>query len=140
MQLRVVRRDVYCVVSAPASGGKADLYEFLEKNYAGGETGAVEGLMSLFDRVAEHGPHDLPDKLSHLISDDPKIFEFIKGRLRVPWFYGQTADGVRLVICTHGFLKQTNKTPAGEKRRARSVYDQYVYALKHGAIEIVTEE
>jgi phage-related protein len=41
------------------------------------------------------------------------------------------------VVCSHGFVKRTQKTPPGEIERARAAYDTYQAAKK--ARNIVVE-
>lgn len=89
-------------------------------------------MLALFDRVAEHGPQNLPDEISHQVSEG--IFEFIRGRLRVFWFY----DDGRLVVCTHGLLKKTQKTPQADIEEAKKARDAYFAAKR--SMSFVVEE
>lgn len=86
-------------------------------------------MIRLLSFVAEQGPpHNV--EVSHKIAGE--IWEFIAGRLRVLWFY----EGGRLVICTHGFVKRTRKTPAGEIERAQAAYEAYQAAKKSGRLNV----
>ncbi|MFL6293874.1 MAG: type II toxin-antitoxin system RelE/ParE family toxin [Thermoanaerobaculia bacterium] len=48
------------------------------------------------------------------------------------WFYDQG----RLVVCSHGFLKRTRKTPPGEVERAQAAFDAYQRAKKAGTLKV----
>lgn len=78
-------------------------------------------MLRLLSFVAEQGPPHNVD-VSHKISGE--IWELIAGRLRVLWFY----DEGRLIVCSHGFVKRTRKTPASEIDRAQASYNAYLAA------------
>ena len=69
-------------------------------------------------------------EVSHKIAGE--IWELIAGRLRVLWFY----DEGRVVVCSHGFVKRTRKTPLGEIDRAHAVYMAYQNAKKSGRLDV----
>jgi phage-related protein len=66
-----------------------------------------------------------------------EIWEFREGRLRILWFYGENLE---VIICSHGFLKKTQKTPKNEKNRAVIFRKQYLRLLAQGEIEILRDE
>lgn len=86
-------------------------------------------MLRLLAFVAEQGPPRNVE-LSHKIAGD--IWELIAGRLRVLWFY----DEGRTVVCTHGFVKRTKKTPTGEIERAQQAYGAYYVARNAKRIEV----
>jgi phage-related protein len=86
-------------------------------------------MLKLLDRVAQQGP-PRNTAISHQLG--PGIWEFIQGRLRVLWFY----DDGRLVICSHGFVKKRQKTPAAEIDRALAYQRQYLKAKKDKDLDI----
>lgn len=91
--------------------------------------GDGRAMLRLFAFTAEQGPpHNV--EVSHKIAGE--IWEFIAGRLRVLWFY----DEGRLVVCTHGFVKRTRKTPAGEIERAQAACEVYQAAKKAGRLKV----
>ena len=99
--------------------------------------GAASGMYDLFERFAVSGKEKFSDDLCHLVNKDEKIWQFTKGRLRVLWFYGH---GNRIVVCSHGFVKQSQKTPKQEIKRATSTKKQYEAAVKVNAVTILEEE
>lgn len=89
-------------------------------------------LMSYFKQVAIGGPKALNAAQCHQVDANNKIFEFISGKLRVLFFHGTQGN---VVICTHMFLKKTQKTPTKELRKAIRAKSQYEQAEKVGQVE-----
>jgi phage-related protein len=86
-------------------------------------------MLRLLSFVAEQGPpHNV--EVSHKIAGE--IWELIAGRLRVLWFYDQG----RIVVCSHGFVKRTRKTPPGEIARAQAAFEAYQAARKAGKLKV----
>jgi len=75
-------------------------------------------MLRLLSLTSEQGPPRSVE-LSHKIAGE--IWELIAGRLRVLWFY----DEGRVIVCTHGFVKRTRKTPTSEIDRAQAAYREY---------------
>jgi len=50
------------------------------------------------------------------------IYEFRKDNLRIIYFF----DDTRMIICTHHFIKKTQKTPPGEKDHAKLCRANYL--------------
>lgn len=89
-------------------------------------------LFEYFKQVAIGGPQALNTAQCHQVDANNKIYEFIAGRLRVLFF--QSATG-RMVICTHVFLKKTQKTPPKEVNKAIRAKKDYEQADKAGLVE-----
>jgi len=98
----------------------------------------VDGLIQLMEDIASgrRDPTQLPAELCHRIDDNHQIWQFIKGRLRLLWFY----DGSRLIICVHVFLKKTPTTPIREKNIAIDLKSRYERAKLSGTLEIIHDE
>jgi len=79
---------------------------------------------SLFQVVTERGPFFLPKEQCHVVDENEKIYEFIKGDLRILFF----TDSDKVVICSHGFIKQRQKTPPTQVARATRSKDAYFQA------------
>ncbi len=90
-------------------------------------------ILALLDRVSQTGPPRITD-ISHQIRGE--IFEFVQGQLRVLWFY----DEGRFVICTHGFIKKSRKTPHREISKAESLWERYLEAKSKGPLKIIKKE
>lgn len=89
-------------------------------------------LMAYFTHVAAGGLHALNDKQCHTIDASHKISEFIAGRLRVLFFQGTQGH---MVICSHMFLKKTQKTPVQEIKKAIKAKKDYDLAETAGHVE-----
>lgn len=111
---------------------ECDLLDFLH-DLAPNLRKSGEQLLALFEQVAATGPRLLPDDVSHQIA--PDIYQFEKGRLRVPWFY----DEGRLIICCRAFVKKTQKTPRAEWEYAKSMRARYFEEKRLTRISILEE-
>ena len=75
---------------------------------------AADGFWHILELVADHrnGPRVLPMSLSHEICKEESLWQFIKGRWRIPWFYGGDYQGrKKIIVCAEGFFKKDQKTP-----------------------------
>lgn len=132
MQLqRLPFRGKYTLLAVCDNHGEPELLKFFESLGANLEKNA-DHMLQLLERVAATGPPRNTD-ISHSIQDD--IWEFIKGRLRVFWFY----DEGHVVVCTHGIVKKSQKTPAQAIEHAKNARSVYFEAKKHGRVIILEE-
>lgn len=132
MQLhRLPFRGKYTLLAVCDNHGEPELLKFFENLGANLEKNA-DHMLQLLERVATAGPPRNTD-ISHSIQDD--IWEFIKGRLRVFWFY----DVGRVVVCTHGIVKKSQKTPTQAIEHAKKAKDAYFEAKKQGRVVILEE-
>lgn len=92
----------------------------------------MDHMLELLERVAAAGPPRNTD-ISHKIQGD--IWEFIKGRLRVFWFY----DEGQVVVCTHGLVKKSRRIPKRDIDQAEQARQAYLEAKQAGAL-IIEEE
>ena len=128
MRLRRVQRAVWEVLAVCGSRGDCPLLDFLADLEAGlAKDGRA--MLRLLAFVAEQGPPRNVET-SHKIAGE--IWELIAGRLRVLWFY----DEGRLVVCSHGFVKRTRKTPAGEIERAQASCAAYRAAKQNASLKV----
>ncbi|MDD5761564.1 MAG: type II toxin-antitoxin system RelE/ParE family toxin [bacterium] len=126
MILRNVVTGSFRVVAAVTDRGECPLFDFLE---------ALDGdladdgirMVAVLERIARGGPRR-DTQVSRQIG--PGLFEFRKGRIRIAWFY----DEGTLVICTHGFVKKTQKTPTAEIHKAMSIHRRYFVDKRNGNI------
>ncbi len=90
-------------------------------------------VLALLRRVARTGPPKNPD-ICHQI--EGKINQFTQGRIRILWFY----DEGKIIICTHGFIKKTPRTPTREISHAKTLMKNYFEAKGKGWIDIIPWE
>ena len=122
MKLRRVRWAKWDVLAICRPRGDCPLLDFLGGLEAQLATDG-RAMLRLLSFTAEQGPPRNVE-VSHKLGGE--IWELIAGRLRVLWFY----DEGRLVICSHGFVKRTRKTPTGEIDRAQAAYNAYQAAKR----------
>ena len=70
------------------------------------------------------------------MTDTNDLFEFRvenKGKFyRLFAFWDSRDEKQTLVVCTHGLIKKTNKTPKSEIKKAEEIKDKYFESLKYG--------
>lgn len=93
-------------------------------------------LLAYIRQLAEQGPSSFSSDQLHLVDTNNKIYEFVAGRLRLLFFYSSTG---KMVICSHLFVKKTQKTPIKEVSQAQSVKKQYEESVKQNTIEWINE-
>ena len=94
-------------------------------------------MFDFFERFSQSGRDTFNDDLCHYVDKDEKIWEFIKGDIRVLWFYGQ---GNRIIICSHGFIKNSRKTPKKEINHAITAKHAYEKAASRNEVTIISGE
>lgn len=82
--------------------------------------------------MAEAGP-PRNVKISHQIEAD--LWQIESGRIRILWFY----DEGRVVVLSHGFIKQTAKAPEAEKNLARDALKRYREAKGQKRLRILED-
>lgn len=102
---------------------ECELYDFISSLSEKDQT-AWARLLAIMEEMATapEGPR-LLDSLSHEMgSAKYKIFRFEKGRLRIAWFYGKEN---KVVICSHGYYKKSQKTPDREIKKAEKYFEAF---------------
>lgn len=105
-----------------------DDFETIEATYAASRN----QLLAYFQRVASNGLQALTTGQCHSVDANDKIYEFIAGKLRVLFFQGTTGQ---VIICSHMFLKKTQKTPPKEVNKAIRAKKQYLAAEAANQVE-----
>ncbi len=125
--------NIWQIYAVCSDRGDCHVTEFLSSQPPNLETNR-DKLIALLDHVSEKGPQRLPEDICHKISDE--IWQFTKGRLRLAWFY----DEGKLIICTHGFMKQTQKTPKSEIHRAEEAKKLYTQAKEQHTLNVINND
>ena len=123
--------ETYRIYAVCSGRGDCQLEDFLERT-----EGQNVALIRCIADAARLGPQQLPKSRSHLMDRDNGIYEFVGGRLRVGYFI----DSGRIVICTHGFLKQSQETPKPDKKTANKAKRNYLDAKGKGEREFIEPE
>lgn len=95
----------------------------------------LNGLLIMMERHSKLGPDAFNSAQCHYVDQGEKIYEYIKGRLRFFWF----EDGDKVVVCTHGVVKKTQKTPKREIQRAIRVKRAYTDSKSLKSLQIIAE-
>lgn len=134
MKLKPVIKGNYEVYAVEDDSGVCELIDYLDMIPANLESSKSQ-LLNIFEFVHEHGPMKLSQARSHWADEDNRVYEFVANRLRVLWFY----DESKLVICSHGFLKTTPKTPKKQSRKAALLRNRYFEEKVLGSLEFLEE-
>lgn len=123
IQLTSKAWSVYAVVTdTNISEETCELLDFLDALPAK-YRGSRDGMFQYFERFADLGQSAFNDATCHYVDKDEKIWEFIKGDLRILWFY---AGHDKIIVCSHGFRKSGQKTPASQKVKAIAAKNKYL--------------
>ena len=115
------RWQVFAMAKGPDD---CDLFDFVESLDAKGKKAwhAIVAKLKVTAKT-EEGPALLGKNFSHeLGSSKYKIYRFSHGSVRISWFYG---SGNKIIICAHGYLKKTSKTPRRDIENAEAYYEAY---------------
>ncbi len=104
----------------------------VEDNYAA----SLAGMAALMEQHAQKGRTALNTSQCHYVDQGEQIYQYIKGRLRVFWF----EDGDHVVVCTHGIIKKTQKTPRREIKKAINIKHLYQASKRNLETEFVDED
>ena len=89
----------------------------------------ADAIDAMFEYVTQHGPPRIKSKCRAL-SD--KIFELKPGAVRLPFFYDPNRRAT--IVITHGFMKQSQKTPRRERESAERQFAIYLSAYRKGGV------
>ena len=119
-----------CRVYLLGDAGRFPVAEFLAQA-GGADPHEFRKLTALLDRCCRHGIPNNKEKVRPL---GDGLHEFkTGGGLRVFWFW----DAGRMVICAHGIVKKSNKTPPKDLKLARDRKAAYESAKRKNKIEIL---
>ncbi|OPZ37110.1 MAG: helix-turn-helix protein [Synergistetes bacterium ADurb.BinA166] len=79
---------------------------------------AVRSALARIARLSK-SPRSLSETVCHAVAVG--IWQITSDQYRIMWFY----DEGRLIICTHYFVKKTQKTPPAQIERAKRMRDAY---------------
>lgn len=139
MRLLPIQENTWSFYAPCNHNDQCELLDFLTQIDAKFEKSAAR-LLSIIETASREvaGPKCFDDGISHYVNQNEKIYEFVTGRLRLLWFYSPKAR--KVIICSHVFLKSTQKTPPAEVKKAIKVKTDYESAFKKKQIEIVYPE
>lgn len=118
-----------CAIYAMAGDGGCPCRDFLAEMMAD-QRPEFERMMRLLQVTSESGTPRNEQKCRFI--PELRLFEFkTAGGVRIMAFW----DEARLIVCSHGFWKQSQKTPRRELDRAAAARERYFYAKKQGQVQ-----
>src|SRR5699024_2443580 len=121
----------YTIHAVCDNQGKAALLDFLEGLGANLKSNR-DGMLNLLDYCAENGPPQNTEHKHHL---DDGTLELRKGNLRVLYF----TDAGNLIICSHGLIKKSQKTPPKDIKAAKRARSRYLDAKDARQLQILED-
>jgi hypothetical protein len=139
VRLLPIIENTWCFYTPCDRNNHSDLLVFLGNIDAKHAKSAAK-LLAIIETASEEvsGPQCFDDSTSHYVDQNNKIYEFVAGRLRLLWFYSPQAR--KVVICSHVFMKSSQKIPKSEVRKAIKVKEEYESAQDANQITIVRPE
>ncbi len=134
MRLVELRARRWTICSELEVDGSVPLVEELIAIAGGNHRAAAAGFVALIERCSNEGPYVLPTPLSHDVGDG--LRELIKGRFRLLYF----VDDGAMIVCSHTFLKKSQKIPRAEVARANRLRERFHLAKRNGELEVVGGE
>lgn len=96
----------------------------------------LNGLLIMMERHSKLGADAFNTAQCHYVDQGERIYEYIKGRLRLFWF----EDDDKIVVCTHGIVKKDQKTPRREIQRAVRVKKAYAQSKSLKGLQFIEED
>ena len=134
MQILVMHSNQY-KVGAVGSSVSCESMDFLMNQEASYQA-SVDGLLGLLERISLEGLSNIPAILSHCVDKNEKIYELIKGKLRL--FYFKTEDDF-LIICTTALIKKTQPVDQRHVKKAIRLKHEYLEAVKQNTLIVIEE-
>ncbi len=135
MRLKVLISGRWKIVSPMASDDASRIDVFLD-GLAASFSANVADLVGMMELHSEHGAQEFNSRQVHYVDQDAKIFQYIKGRLRVFWF----EDEGRVVVCMHGIVKKDQKTPKNDIAVALRCKAAYLLAKQRNELQFIEED
>ncbi len=121
MQVKILAKGKYKVVGA-MEGDTCPAEDFLHI----GEKATIasrSGLLLMLQHAADVGLDQLPSAWQHEANKKEKIYEFIKGDLRLFFFKGANGD---IAVCTGGAFKKGQKADKSAVKKAIAMRATYM--------------
>lgn len=133
MKLLRLARGKFQGLAACSARGECPLLSFMN-GLQGNLQNQADRMLCLLERVALVGPPRNTD-ICHQLHNE--IWQFESGKIRVLWFYG---TGRGIIVCSHAFVKATQKTPRRQINQALQVKRRYFQDAAREDLEILESE
>lgn len=134
MRLKLLFEDNFQIV-AVMDGDECPADKFI--NNGEDNQKARLGLQEMLGHVAEKGLAEVPSGWFHEANKKERIYEFIKGDLRLFFFKG---EGKQIAICTSGVRKKGQKADKAAVAKAADSRKTYIAAIAANTIEVIHDE
>ena len=135
MKLKIHFAHRWQITSPMEQDGRSQVEIFMDEVGPGFEAN-LNGLIIMMERHSKLGPEAFNTAQCHYVDQGAKIYEYIKGRLRFFWF----EDEEKIIVCTHGIVKKSQKTPRREIQRAIRVKENYEKSKALNCLTFIEEE
>lgn len=95
------------------------------------------GLVNMLEFLAENGLEKASSAWFHEANKNERIYEFIKGPLRLFFFKGSKGQ---IAVCTSGVRKNGAKADKAAVSAAAALREAYETAVKSDTLEIIHED
>lgn len=120
--IREVRRGRACVLYAMGDEDNCPVADFLEELHQD-DGDEFQRITALLEYTADEGPPKNVEKCRFI--RELRVFEFkTRGGVRIMAFW----DSDLMIVCSHGFMKKSQKTPQRELNRAWLAREEYFRA------------
>lgn len=135
LQVKILFEGRFQIVGV-MDGGLCPAEDFLLNGEASTEAARI-GLEQILEFVAENGLEKASAAWVHEANKQKKIYEFIKGPLRLFFFKGSNGQ---IAVCTSGVRKQGAKADKGAVNAAADLREAYEAAINADKLEIIQDE
>jgi hypothetical protein len=135
VRIRILKSDEFCVGSVER---KEETIVDELKRVGSNRQSDIKGIVALIVQIADDplGPTQLPAEQSHFADKGEKIYQLVKGDLRVFYFY----DSNGIIICTNAVLKQSQQVDPKKIDKAIQAKHDYFDAKSKGQVVWLDDE
>lgn len=135
MKVKILTEGQY-IISAIMDGDRCPVEDALLSDDPAHESQKL-GLLDMLERAAEGGLQQFSSKQSHYINEDPKIYEFIRGPLRLIYFHGENNN---VVVSTEVVVKKSQKADKKVVSKAKKMRKDYFEAIQNNTLIEVRDD
>jgi phage-related protein len=131
---KLIKQGNHCTIRAIAKQNgdmpRCEILEFIQ-DVRKSQPNELSKITALFKDAAQRGPPQNTEKFKKLKNTDG-IYEFRISKLRLLCFYDNAEAS--LIVCTHGFIKKTQKTPEKHITHAEQLKREYFNKQQEGTL------
>lgn len=135
VDLKILFKGKKCLITSPIYKGNLCYLEHFMSNLSNNYSKSLAGLIVFMEDHSDNGRDIFNTDQCHYVHKEEKIYEYIKGDLRVFWF----EDEGKVVVCTHGVIKKSQKTRRNEINKAIRIKQSYFLNKKDRKIKYIED-